>query len=467
MGIFKRSKRETVIDESIIDDPLLRAIIGYKEIDRQSALEIPVVSSSVDLICNTFAMIPFKLYEEKMKDGKKITKEVDDDRVRIINDDTTDKLDGFQFKKAICEDYLLGKGGYAHIKKIGNNFKGLFYVEDKYITINKNADPIYKSFDVLVNGNTYKDYQFIKLLRNTKDGASGIGLTNEISRALQTAYKRLLYDYDLAVTGGSRKGFIKSQKHLDEKAIKALKEAWEKYYNGNANTVILNDGMEFQEASNTSKENEINEKNITFNSEIKDIFHIGNNYDDFIKNSIMPIATAFATALNRDFLLEKEKKSYYFAPDTKELSKGSLKERYEAYQIAIKNGFKTRNEIRYMEDDDAIKGLDMINLGLGDVLLNAETGEIYTPNTNKLVKMGENSQENDNKSSITVQNGDENNKNAQNNVNIGQNPLGNEGNLTNNEDLSQKGINTLENEKVAKIEDNKAKKGGEKDESRN
>ena len=277
MGIFKRSKRETVIDESIIDDPLLRAIIGYKEIDRQSALEIPVVSSSVDLICNTFAMIPFKLYEEKMKDGKKITKEVDDDRVRIINDDTTDKLDGFQFKKAICEDYLLGKGGYAHIKKIGNNFKGLFYVEDKYITINKNADPIYKSFDVLVNGNTYKDYQFIKLLRNTKDGASGIGLTNEISRALQTAYKRLLYDYDLAVTGGSRKGFIKSQKHLDEKAIKALKEAWEKYYNGNANTVILNDGMEFQEASNTSKENEINEKNITFNSEIKDIFHIGNN----------------------------------------------------------------------------------------------------------------------------------------------------------------------------------------------
>jgi hypothetical protein len=41
-----------------------------------------------------------------------------------------------------------------------------------------------------------------------------------------------------------------------------------------------------------------------------------------------------------------------------------------------------------MEDDDAIEGLDMITLGLGEVLLNAETGEIYTPNTNTLVKMG-------------------------------------------------------------------------------
>ena len=433
MGIFDRfKKRENILDTSSIEDPLLKALIGYEAIDRASALEIPVVSSSVDLICNTFAMIPFKLYEEKIVDGKKVTKEVDDERVRIINDDTTDKLDGFQFKKAICEDYLMSKGGYAFIKKIGNSYKGLFYVEDKNITIVKNQDPIFKSYNFIVNAKEYKDYEFIKLLRNTKDGASGVGLTSEISRALKTAYKRLLYDYDLAVTGGSRKGFIKSQKHLDQKSMDALKKAWEQFYSGTANTVILNDGMEFQEASNTSRENEINEKNITFRTEIKDIFHIGNSYDDFIKNAIMPIASAFATALNRDFLLEKEKKSFYFAPDTKELFKGSLKERYEAYQIAIKNGFKTRNEIRYLEDDDAIKGLDMINLGLGDVLLNAETGEIYTPNTNSLVKMGEKAQ-----------------------------------NMPNNEELEQNNTNTLEEAKVSENGIEMQKKGGVEDESGN
>lgn len=458
MGIFKNMfKRETIIDTNSISDPLLKALIGDTSIDRSSALEIPVVSSCVDLICNTFAMIPFKLYKEEEKDGKKITREVEDARVDIINYDTTDKLDGFQFKKAICEDYLLGKGGYAYIKKIKNEFKGLFYVEDKNIVINTNQHPIFKNYDILVLDKTYKDYEFIKLLRNSKDGASGIGLTNEISRALKTAYKRLLYDYDLAVTGGSRKGFIKSQKHLDEKGIKALKEAWENYYNGTANTVILNDGMEFQEASNTSRENEIDAKNKTFITEIKDIFHIGNSYDDFIKNSIMPIATAFATALNRDFLLEKEKKSYYFAPDTKELFKGSLKERYEAYKIAIETGFKTRNEIRYLEDDDAIEGLDMINLGLGDVLLNAETGEIYTPNTNKLFKMGENPQENTPIPQENVNNVDKSNENT-------PNLLENKPNL---EDLSKDDINTLEKEKQAEKGEKKPKKGGVKDESGN
>lgn len=392
--LSKFFKRETIVDTSTIEDPLLRAILSDVSIDRQSALEIPAVSSSVDLICNMFAMIPFKLYKEEIVDGKRVTKEVDDDRVRLINDDTTDKLDGFQFKKAMCEDYLLGKGGYAHIKKIGNSYKGLFYTEDIHISISKNADPIFKNYDILVGGTIYKNHQFLKLLRNTKDGASGTGLTSEISRALKTAYKRLQYDYDLASTGGSRKGFIKSQRHLSEDAIKALKTAWENYYQGNANTVVLNDGLEFQEASNTSKENEINEKNQTFIKEIKDMFHIGNTYEETVKNAVMPIAIAFSTALNRDLLLEKEKKTYYFAPDTKEILKGSLKERYDAYKIAIETGFKTRNEIRYLENDDAIKGLDMISLGLGDVLLNAETGEIYTPNTNSIVKMGENTIEN-------------------------------------------------------------------------
>ena len=388
MGIFK--KREETLDETKLDDLLLRALLRGGTVDRKTALSIPVVSACVDLICNTFAMIPFKLYKETVKDGKRSTEEVADNRVAIINEDTTDTLDGYQFKKAVCEDYLMGKGGYAYIKKISNEFVGLFYVEDSKISILKNTDSIYKSFDVMVDGKTYKNYEFIKLLRNTKDGASGKGLTEEISQALETAVSRLKYECELTKTGGSRKGFLKSQKHLDEKALKALKKAWEDYYAGNANTVVLNDGIDFQEASNSSQQNEMDSKTRTFADEVREIFHLSADFDTFIKNAIMPIATAFSTALNRDFLLEKEKESFYFAPDTKELLKGSLRERYEAYRIAITTGFKTRNEIRYMEDDDAIEGLDMITLGLGEVLLNASTGEIYTPNTNTIAKMGVN-----------------------------------------------------------------------------
>lgn len=390
MGLFDFSrKRDTTINTDSITDPLLKALLNGDTVDRETAMQIPIIASCVDKVCNTFASVPIKLYKNIItENGKRMAVEIEDERVRLINDDTNDTLDGFQFKKAICEDYLMGKGGYAYIKKVRNSFKGLHYVKDSNVQININSNPIFKNYDIYVNGEVYKDYQFIKILKNTKDGASGNGLVEQISRALQTANERLKYELSLTLTGGSRKGFIQSEKHLSDEAIKALRKAWEEYYSGNANTVILNDGLKFQEASNSSQQNEINEKNRTFILEIKDIFHISDNYIEFVKDAVVPILTAFVTALNRDLLLEKEKADYYFAYDTSELLKGTLKERYDAYAVAIQNGFKTRNEIRYLENDNAINGLDMINLSLGSVLLDANTGLIYTPNTNETVSLG-------------------------------------------------------------------------------
>lgn len=390
MGLFDYfRKRDTTINTDSITDPLLKALLNGDTVDRETAMQIPIIASCVDKVCNTFASVPIKLYKNIItENGKRMAVEIEDERVRLINDDTNDTLDGFQFKKAICEDYLMGKGGYAYIKKVRNSFKGLHYVKDSNVQININSNPIFKNYDIYVNGEVYKDYQFIKILKNTKDGASGNGLVEQISRALQTANERLKYELSLTLTGGSRKGFIQSEKHLSDEAIKALRQAWEEYYSGNANTVILNDGLKFQEASNSSQQNEINEKNRTFISEIKDIFHISDNYIEFVKDAVVPILTAFVTALNRDLLLEKEKADYYFAYDTSELLKGTLKERYDAYAVAIQNGFKTRNEIRYLENDNAINGLDMINLSLGSVLLDANTGLIYTPNTNETVSLG-------------------------------------------------------------------------------
>lgn len=388
--IKNKTYRELVEEnQEIVDDVLLKALIQGDEIDREMVLMIPSVSSAVSLICDSFAMIPFKLYKKTIKEGKKQTTQIEDDRVKIINLDTKDTLDGFQFKKALVEDYLLGKGGYAFINRKGNKIIGVNYVEEKKVLFERNTDAIFKNYNILIDGNSYRPYNFIKLLRNTKNGAYGTGYVKEINKTLETAYKRILYELDLMRTGGNKKGFLKSSKHLDDKGMKELKQAWSEYFSGNSSCVILNDGMEFQEASNTSVENQLNEKNKTFSDEVKEIFHIGKNNDEFLKNAIMPIATAFCTALNRDFLLEREKEDFYFAPDYSELIRCGLKERYEAYKIAIEAGFKTINEVRYLEGDDALEGLDLVNLSLGSVLFDPKTKQIYTPNTNQMVKMGE------------------------------------------------------------------------------
>ena len=382
MGIFNRKKRDTNTNVTPpIDDVLLQALFNGETITREKAMTLPAVAGAVDFISNMIACMPVKLY--KYKQGK--VEEIEDDpRVKLLNNDTGDTLDPYQFKKAMVEDYLMGKGGYAYIRKNRNEATGLFYVENIYISFLKNYKPIFKDYMILVEGNQYYPFEFIKLLRKTQDGAEGIGLCVELSKALETAYQTLLYQLGLVKSGGNKKGFLKSQRKLGKDEIEELKKAWKNLYaNNETNTIVLNNGLEFQEASNSSVEMQLNESKHTLQAEINNIFHIQDDFYETFKQAIYPIVKAFETALNRDLLLEKEKKNYFFTFDVKEIIKANITERYQAYKLAKEVGLMTINEMRKEENMNFIEGLDVINVGLGAVLYDTNTHQYYVPNKNE------------------------------------------------------------------------------------
>ena len=373
----------TSVDESTVSDVLLRALLSGETISRDKAMNIPAVASAVDLISSSVASMPVRLF--KYKDGhvEEVTK---DDRVAMLNGDTRDTLDGFQMKKALIMDYLLDGNGYCFIKREGNDVAGLYYVDDMFIAISILEEPIYKTYTIGCGGGMYQPFDFIKLLRNTRNGAFGFGVTEEIAKALETAYKTMIYQLSLVKTNGNKRGFLKAQRKLGQDEINLLKKAWNNLYNtdNEENVVVLNNGIEFQEASSTSVEMQLNETVKSLNDQIKDIFHISDNFELTFKLAIYPIVKAFETALNRDLLLEKEKGKYFFELDVKEIIRANIKERYEAYKLAKECGFMTINEMRRNENMNHIEGLDIVDLGLGAVLYNTETHEYYTPNTDSI-----------------------------------------------------------------------------------
>ena len=387
MGFFDRFRNQSQYE---VDDLLLEALRSGKTISRDNAMSIPAVSSAVNMIADAFAMIPIRLYEEKEVDGRKTVEEVKDSRVSLINKDTKDTLDGVQFKKALATDYLMGKGGYAYINKRGNKVISLHYVKDNAVIIEKNKDQIFKQIALNVSGKSYQPYEFIKLLRNTKDGASGRGLADEVGSAIKSAYETRLYQLNLITTGGNKRGFIQSKHKLTAEAMEALKKAWANMYSNNSeNTVVLNDGLEFKEAQNNAVEMQLNESVKTFDEQIKAIFHICDNFADTFKFAILPICEAFVTALNRDLLLEKEKENRYFVADYSEMLKASQLERYNAYKVAKEAGFLTLNEIRIKENMQTLEGLDVIAMSLGTVLYDTESGQYYVPNTGENISLEE------------------------------------------------------------------------------
>ena len=362
-----------------VSDVLLQALLNNEVITREKALTLPAVSGAVDFIGNMIASMPIKLFKYR---GGKVEEQENDSRMRLLNGDTGDTLDAFQLKKAMVSDYLLGKGGYCYIQRNRNEVVSLRYVEEIYVTVLKNYKPIFKDYVILVEGEEYKPYDFIKLLRNTKDGATGVGLTEELSKTLETAYDTLLYQLSLVKSGGNKKGFLKAQRRLGQEEIDTLKKAWRNMYaNNSENVVVLNNGLEFQESSNSSVEMQLDQNKNTLANEINKIFHIYEDFDLTFKEAIYPIVKAFETALNRDLLLEKEKGNCFFEFDVKEIIRSSLKERYEAYKLAKETGFMSLNEIRRAENMDYVEGLDVVNVGLGAVLYDFKTHKFYTPNT--------------------------------------------------------------------------------------
>ena len=398
MGLFR--KKEIREEPTTLEDLLLQANLIDDVMTKEMAMQIPTLAGCIELIGNTVATLPIKLFQEK--EGK--VQEVSGDiRTLLLNDDTKDTLDSYQFKKAMIEDYLLKGNAYAYINKKKGTLESLNYVKEEAVNINMNSDPIFKSYDVLVNGQTYKPFEFIKFLRNTRDGATGRGIIEENNKILAVSYNLLDYENILAKTGGNKKGFIKAAAKLSESAIETLKQQWKNMYSKNSeNCVVLNNGLEFQQSSATPTEMQMNESKISNGNEICKILNVPpslisaegkineDDYGKFVKMAILPILKVMITAFNRDFLLEKEKKSFYFAFDTKKLLKGDIEKRYKAYEIGVKNGFLSINEVRYEEDYEPIPAFEnTIKLGLQDVLFNTLTGDIYTPNTDKTSNINE------------------------------------------------------------------------------
>ena len=72
--------------------------------------------------------------------------------------------------------------------------------QKKNISFVENSDVIFKDYDILVQGSTYKPYQFVRLLRNTEDGAKGKSIIEENEKLLNVAYQSLLFEETLVAT---------------------------------------------------------------------------------------------------------------------------------------------------------------------------------------------------------------------------------------------------------------------------
>ena len=411
MGIFRRkNKEEKRAEESVntggfvtFDSDFFAALIGAgNPITKQKALEIPAVQFCIELFSGLISALPVKLYEES--ESGEVTEIKDDVRVRLLNGDTGDTINGTMFRRLWVRDYFLGGGAYAYIERdIYGMPRALYYVDENKISAIPNCRAIFKDYSFSVDGKIYPKSDFVKILRNSRGYGKGTGIVSESGTMLATAYNTMLYENSVVKKGGNKRGVFTSQNQLNEAAMKTVKLGWKKMNTPDSDVedtvIVLNAGMDFKDISQSAMDMQLNQNKQTNSGEVCGIFGVpscimsGNTSpeakENFITDVLTPLLNVFETAFDSDMLLEAEKGRRYFAFDTRELTRGDIFKRYQAYAIGKKNGFITIDDIRKQEDLTPIN-FPFIQLGLADVLYNPETEEIYTPNTNAVMNLKEN-----------------------------------------------------------------------------
>lgn len=398
-NFFKKEKRSA--ENDVIADVLngLTPLVNGKTITKQQAMSIPVVTKSVNWIASAISGLPIKMYKRTDKGYVEV---YDDYRLPLLNNYSGNCMTANDLKKQLITDLLLDGNGYAYISKLGNKIEKLSYIPTNKLTYTESVDNINKIVNIWVDGKQVQDYNVFRLVNNTKNGVSGIGFISDCQDLLSTILSSLRYENN-SISSGVRRGFLKSKAKLDEEKMKELKRAWRRLTNTTDQTdvLVLNAGIEFEDASNTATESQLSQNKIINMHQILSYFGLptnffeGANSDAYltaVRIAVLPIVKQLITALNNYLLLESEKQDLKFDIDTSELLRINANERFTAYQTGLSSGILTIDEVRRMEN---LPVLDMqyLKLGLGDVLYNITDGSIFVPNTGQTLQKSETSEE--------------------------------------------------------------------------
>jgi HK97 family phage portal protein len=388
----------------------LDSLLNTNAVTEEKVLKIPTAKSCVDLITSTIASMPVYLYKEA-KDGS--IERVNDNRVKLLNHEANDYLNGYNLKKYMAKDFVLHGATYVSIIEAANTILELHPLPARSVVINKKVQDGYRTVgaEIVLSSSEsgalnqvskapkrFKPYELMIATQESHDGLAGKGVIVHGQDIFNQALSEMEYTSNLYERGALPLGLLKTDGRLNEQQSNALRDAWQKLYGGirnSAKTVVLQEGMSYQALSMNPTEIQMNETRKSTSSEICKLFNVpesmistaANKYGSieqnqlhFLKHTLAPIIMAIESAMDRALLLEKEKKKgYFFRFDTAEIVRATEKERTDAIVAGLSGGVLTINEARARLDLPAIAE-DILKLSTGDVLLDPKTGEVKVPN---------------------------------------------------------------------------------------
>lgn len=371
MGIFslRQNKKE---ERSIGDGAIFADSLFYcpsTSYISTSAMKISAFHRAVNLISQSCAILPIKLYK-KTEDGKQ---EIENELSWMINNEPNGIQSRYTFFKQIMQDVLLFGNGYALIIREGTQVKEIRYIKPMYVTIIYNEVDYSIKYDIKGYG-VKQSYEVLHFFNESDDGIQGKSILKSAGDSLELAADSNRTARKFFKNGMGISGILKFKNLLNDKQRNEIRTAWSTSMStGEGGIAILGNDADFQSVSLDPKNSQLLESRQFNVAEIARFFDLNpcmlgtdSNYNQieaamigFLQECLQPKLTMMEQELSRKLLLTRERmQGYYFAWSTEDILRCTKKDLADYFTKLVTNGLATPNELREKLDLKPMEGGD-------------------------------------------------------------------------------------------------------------
>lgn len=334
-------------------------------------LGIPAVFACVRVLTEAIASLPLITYERFDNGDKERARGFS--LFRLLHDAPNPLMTSFELRELLVGHLCLRGNAYCYIERDRGEIVALWPLHPDKVTVevsgrelvykhqNDGVEKVYSMADILhirgLSGDGIIGYSPLTLLRDSFGHCKAV-------QEYSSSYFR---------NDASPGGILTSPGALSGQAVSNLRQAWEGGHSGKGKhhrVAIMDNGLQWQSIGISPQDSQLIESQKFSVVEIARVFRVPLNlvmdYErstysnvteqnrSFLTHTLQPWLTRIEQAMMKSLLTESEKEKFIIEHLTQGFLRADTKTRYESYKVAIDAGFLTIDEVRQLENMNAL-----------------------------------------------------------------------------------------------------------------
>lgn len=348
---------------------------GGVVVNRDTAMTVAAVYAAVRVLAETLAQVPFKLVETV---GQFNRDAEEDPLYSVIHDDPNPWQTSAEFREMMMGHLALRGNAYARI------IPGPRGPVDRLVPLHPDRiTPVRLTTGEIEYLARYPDAtserlrqgEMLHLKSISADGLQGMSPLTVQAQTFGMAIAANDYASRFFINDATPPGVITVPwKFKDEEEVSIFRKAWDTAHTGvnRHKTAVLEQGAQYTKIGLSNTDAQVVEQRKLSVSEVARIFRVPphmigdlekatfSNIEqesiNFVRFGMLPWFVKWEQRCTASLVVNRPR--YRCAFVIEGLLRGTTKERYEAHGLSIRDGWKTRNEVRVIEGLNPLPGLD-------------------------------------------------------------------------------------------------------------